>query len=532
VGLNIAYTYDPLGRLTGANYSDGTFFHYTYDAVGNRLSQATQVGTVNYVYDDANRLASVGGMSYTWDANGNLLLDGSSTYGYTNNKLSSITNTGENLQIFYQYNGLGARVSQTVNSVTTHYVLDQAAGLTQVLSDGTYSYLYGNGRIGQFTASESAYFLTDALGSVRQLTDASGNINFIKSYGPYGEMLSSTGSGVSIYGFDGEQTDLATGLTYLRARYYNPVLGQFQTKDTWQGNFNRPASLNWWSYVEGNPVNRVDPTGYSWGLAAFAMCFKDIMPPVIEGLGGTAEMAIATCKMAYDKNAWGLSIHSWHGKLPSTTAELFAWYLNEYGDEHLYFDAAEPLTKELATSLAIHEIRTKLYKGEDVGYDMYKFNGPEFISAILDVQSISIPITHFLGSFIYQVKKLPDGRVGFRIDNDTTLESGTHFVFRFPPEYRGSVEQLIQLQPELGKKPLEEIAKEYNVISILSPRTREMTSGSMGGGNMYQTFTWTERNDSCLANTLIRLLPRQTIETLLDMKVWFNYETETTRVYR
>ena len=27
VGLNIAYTYDPLGRLTGANYSDGTFFH-------------------------------------------------------------------------------------------------------------------------------------------------------------------------------------------------------------------------------------------------------------------------------------------------------------------------------------------------------------------------------------------------------------------------------------------------------------------------------------------------------------------------
>jgi YD repeat-containing protein len=65
VGLNIAYTYDALGRLTAANYSDGTFFHYTYDAVGNRLTQTTQLGTVNYIYDDANRLTSVGEVSYT-----------------------------------------------------------------------------------------------------------------------------------------------------------------------------------------------------------------------------------------------------------------------------------------------------------------------------------------------------------------------------------------------------------------------------------------------------------------------------------
>ena len=69
-----------MGHLTEANYSDGTFFHYSYDAVGNRLRQSTQVGTVNYVYDDANRLASVCGVSYTWDNNGNLLSDGSSSY--------------------------------------------------------------------------------------------------------------------------------------------------------------------------------------------------------------------------------------------------------------------------------------------------------------------------------------------------------------------------------------------------------------------------------------------------------------------
>ena len=52
----ITYTYDPLNRLTAADYDDGTYFHYNYDAVGNRLSEVTDAGTNTYVYDVANRL--------------------------------------------------------------------------------------------------------------------------------------------------------------------------------------------------------------------------------------------------------------------------------------------------------------------------------------------------------------------------------------------------------------------------------------------------------------------------------------------
>ena len=76
----------------------------------------------------------------------------------------------------YQYNGLGDRLSQTVNAQTTNYTLDLNAGLTQVLNDGTNSYLYGNGRIAQTAGATTEYFLGDALGSVRQLTDAQGEI--------------------------------------------------------------------------------------------------------------------------------------------------------------------------------------------------------------------------------------------------------------------------------------------------------------------------------------------------------------------
>ncbi|MCC6298668.1 MAG: hypothetical protein IT314_05190 [Anaerolineales bacterium] len=62
------------------------------------------------------------------------------------------------------------------------------------------------------------YFLSDALNSVRQLTDASGDITLAKSYAPYGEATMSAGNGTSPFGYTGEQVDVS-GLTYLRARY-------------------------------------------------------------------------------------------------------------------------------------------------------------------------------------------------------------------------------------------------------------------------------------------------------------------------
>jgi YD repeat-containing protein len=85
------YTYDPLYRLAGATYSSGEFFEYTYDAVGNRLSETTHLGTATYTYDNANRLADVNGVAYTWDDNGNLLSDGVNTYTYDDaNRLTSV----------------------------------------------------------------------------------------------------------------------------------------------------------------------------------------------------------------------------------------------------------------------------------------------------------------------------------------------------------------------------------------------------------------------------------------------------------
>ena len=148
----ITYEYDPLNRLTAADYSNGDYYHYTYDAVGNRLTQTSSAlglpSTVEYVYDDANRLTSVNGVTYTWDANGNLLNDGVNTYSYnTANQLKTMT--GSSIAASYSYNGLGDRLQEIANGQTTTFAMDYSTGLTQVLNDGTSNYIYGNDRIAQ-----------------------------------------------------------------------------------------------------------------------------------------------------------------------------------------------------------------------------------------------------------------------------------------------------------------------------------------------------------------------------------------------
>jgi RHS repeat-associated protein len=267
----IDYSYDPLYRLTAADYDDGTFFHYTYDAVGNRITQETLAGMNNYVYDIANRLIEVDGVSYTWDANGNLLNDGMRTYTYNHaNRLTGVAQGDDNYT--FAYNGLGDRLQQAVNGVPTNYSLDINRVLTQVLAEETNTYLYGNGRIGEEQAGGWQMHLGDALGSVRQLSGPDVTLTFAQSYTPFGQILASAGSGQSVFQYTGEARD-GTGLTFLRARYLDTGAGRFINRDTWGGDYKKPLSLNRWNYVEANPIIHTDPSGHicldPWAPAGF-----------------------------------------------------------------------------------------------------------------------------------------------------------------------------------------------------------------------------------------------------------------------
>jgi YD repeat-containing protein len=100
-------------HLRPAPPSDGGFFHFSYDAVGNRLTESSDLGRDGYVYDAADPLTSVNGVAYQWDANGNLLSEGAATYAYDHaDRMVEVQQAASTYA--FAYNGLGDRLQQTV----------------------------------------------------------------------------------------------------------------------------------------------------------------------------------------------------------------------------------------------------------------------------------------------------------------------------------------------------------------------------------------------------------------------------------
>jgi RHS repeat-associated protein len=255
----INYTYDALDRLKSASYNNGLYYGYDYDKVGNRSTETINGVTTSYFYDVANRLSSVNGTNYTWNDNGSLINDGLVNYSYNSAGLLSYIATPHG-SFYFIYDGLGNRYVQSTGGHTTFYSLDIAAGLTQVLREGPTTYLYGLGIIGQETNGEMVYALADRLGSIRQLVTEDQQVTLLKSYDPFGNTLLEQGTGGSSFGYTGEQMD-ASGLEYLRARYYDPGTGRFITADPYPGALSLPATQNAYPYVINNPLSYTDPSG-------------------------------------------------------------------------------------------------------------------------------------------------------------------------------------------------------------------------------------------------------------------------------
>jgi RHS repeat-associated protein len=260
-----SYTYDELYRLTEVTYPGPSTTSYTYDPVGNRETMEDNSGTTTYDYDDADQLTSVTppgqqAIEYSWDDNGNLLERGADSYDWdaanrmTSATVASVTTT-------MAYNGDGLRDSRTVGEDTVTFTWDLAQSVSQIIDDGSLAYVHGLGRISQVAADDTTYYyLGDGLGSTMALTDADGDVVNTYDYDVLGAVSSQTGSQPNEILFTGEQND-PTGLEYLRARYYDPAIGRFVSRDPL-------GSLNRYAYVLNNPCNLIDP----WGLQPDGRC--------------------------------------------------------------------------------------------------------------------------------------------------------------------------------------------------------------------------------------------------------------------
>jgi large repetitive protein len=305
-GRSVDYQYDVLDRLTQEQITDSIngnrTLGYTYDTAGNRLTKADSLlGSTAYIYDANNRLTqtSLGQTvtQFTYDNNGSMTkrTDGTNTviYGWANdgeNRLLSVsaTNVTGTTMSQYIYDAMGSRVASITDGVKTNYLI--AGSLPQVVMEYdasgaiTADYTQGLGLIRSRRDGREGFYHTDALGSTRVITDNVGLVLDRYSYDAFGAVLNQTNTFANSFQFAGEQRD-GTNLDYLRARYYDPSLGRFLSKDPFAGSITDPYSQHSYQYAHANPVKYTDPTGY------FTM--GDVMATIsmigtLTALGGTS----------------------------------------------------------------------------------------------------------------------------------------------------------------------------------------------------------------------------------------------------
>ena len=297
------YGYDVLGQLTSANYGGNTT-SWEYDPAGNRSHQ----DLTTYTYDKLNRMsASPGGATYQHDILGNRTWK---NYGQSSvqryvwdemGRLSSLCGTTQGADYTYRVDGLrtkkveGLTISWVddqseeseeeasgyydehwaTNKPTTRYYYDgqmgfeddyTVAGIGQNNNVTVTRYALGaRGIDGIETTvtgqgSSVVYPVYDGHGNmIATLAKGSQPNTFTKqhdrTYDAWGNITSGSAGDQGYVANLGHRKDAESGLTYMRARYYEPGTGRFISQD--------PAmhGWNWFSYVNNNPIKGVDPSG-------------------------------------------------------------------------------------------------------------------------------------------------------------------------------------------------------------------------------------------------------------------------------
>ncbi|WP_168921606.1 RHS repeat-associated core domain-containing protein [Polaromonas vacuolata] len=301
---SITFTGTGTGTSTG---SSDTSYSLSYDQNGNLTQKQNQLepnDKTTYAWDANNRLIQMN-QSKTISSN----IGTAGTTGTTGNTSSSTSTTV--LSASFSYDAFGRRIQSTITQgtqapTTVQYLYEgaQALGeirdgklshrlLTGLSLDETIARIAVNGD-GNKDAANSRLYLTDALNSViAQLADDdNANIQNSYAYSPYGQSQTvGPDSANNPNQYTSREND-NTGLYYYRARYYDPVMKRFVSSDP----IGLAGGMNSYSYVEGDPVNYLDPLGFDrWGDTSANYRYTQKAGKPVDDTTGTALTCFSIC---------------------------------------------------------------------------------------------------------------------------------------------------------------------------------------------------------------------------------------------